>query len=304
MTELRLPLPSYAYRFDLLLEFARRIAFPARLIVQGDTLWRFVDGQLLSFRQDANAIHVRGASICAANRSRIATISTRALGLCNDLSPFYEFAESNETLWRVVEPLVGLPMHCAETVFEALVTLIIEQHIAWKTALRSQRALMNLLTEPARVGNVAVYNFPAPDKVAHATAAALKPLKITNRRISLIVDIASALARGDLELESLRSLPPARAYDKLLTIKGVGPWTAGNVIGRAFGKYPFVSQNDVALQAAVRRYFHGGNGEKSAMQVGDTLAPFGEFAGMAGHFVLLRWVMDNYPPTVAEASSG
>ena len=33
MTEIRLPLPPYAYRFDLLLEFIKRIAYPARLVV-------------------------------------------------------------------------------------------------------------------------------------------------------------------------------------------------------------------------------------------------------------------------------
>ena len=86
---------------------------------------------------------------------------------------------------------------------------------------------------------------------------------------------------------------------QLLEIKGVGPWTASNVVGRACGSYPFVSHNDVALQAAVQRYFHAGQGEKGAAQLRDTLEPYGEFAGIAGHFVLLRWVIDNYPPVAA-----
>lgn len=40
MSEIRLPLPDYAYNFDLLLEIVKRIAYPARMLAQGDVLWR------------------------------------------------------------------------------------------------------------------------------------------------------------------------------------------------------------------------------------------------------------------------
>ena len=152
MTEIRLPLPAFPYRFDLLLEFVRRIAYPARLVVKGDQLWRFIDGHLLSYHQEDDAIVVRGAGITTQNKSRITEISRCTLGLCHDLSAFYEVARSDDALWQTIKSLVGLPIHCTETVFEALVTLIIEQHISWKTAVRSQRSLMQLSwREPAQL---------------------------------------------------------------------------------------------------------------------------------------------------------
>ncbi len=40
MSEIRLPLTGCAYNFDLLLEVVRRIAYPARMLAQGDVLWR------------------------------------------------------------------------------------------------------------------------------------------------------------------------------------------------------------------------------------------------------------------------
>ncbi len=295
MTELCLPLPPYAYRFDLLLEFVRRIEHPARLLVAGDTLWRFTAGRLLAYRQAGNCIVVSSADLPPSDETRIAETSRHILGLCRDLSSFYALARGHASLWRVIEPLVGLPIHCAETVFEALITLIIEQHITWKTALRSQRCLMRLYGQRAPVGEGEVYAFPTPAQLARATRSDLQPLKITNKRIDLIIETASAVGRGELDLESLRRLPTAQACERLLALKGVGPWTATNVIGRACGVYPRVSHNDVALQAAVQRYFHAGAGPKGPGQVRDTLERYGEFAGMAGHFVLLRWVMDNYP---------
>ena len=295
MREIRLPLPTYAYRFDLLLEFVKRIAYPARMLARGGRLWRFTAGQPLAYRQEGDCIVVSGAGLARRDESRVAESSRRLLGLCRDLSDFYAVARRDEALWRVIEPLVGLPIHSTETVFEALITLIIEQHISWKTALRSQQWLLRRYGAGASIGESAVHDFPRPEQLAGASRADLQPLKITNRRIDLIIETAAAVCSGELELEPMREMPAPQAYASLLALKGVGPWTASNVIGRAGGVYPRLSDNDVALQAAVRRYFRAGGSAKGAQLVRERLARYGEFAGLAGHFVLLRWVMDNYP---------
>ena len=295
MRQLRLPRPAHAYRFDLLLEFVKRIAYPARMVAQGDVLWRFTGGQLLAYRATPDAIIATGASLTASNSDRIRRRSLRCLGLCRDLSDFYRFAQSDSTLWQVIEPLVGLPVFCTETVFEALITLIIEQHITWKTALRSQRELMSLFGAGRGVAGARVYDFPSPEQLAALEPVQLRSLKITHGRSALIIDIARAVGRGDLDLESLRHEEPDDAYKYLMQIKGVGHWTASNAIGRAFGVYPFVSQNDVALQAALRHFFFGGDGVKSAASVLEALGKYGEYAGLAAHFLLLRWVLDRYP---------
>lgn len=296
MSEIRLPLPPYAYNFNLLLEFVRRIAHPARLVVEGETLWRFTDGQLLAYRQEGDAIIVRGAGLSSANEDRVKRLSSHCLGLNRDLTAFYDFAAGEQMLRRAVGSLRGLPIFCTETVFEALITLIIEQHITWKNALRYQRTLMQMFDRGVSLGRATVYRFPSPRQLARAAQADLKPLKITNRRIDMIIEIAKAVADGEIDLEAVGQLAPRTAYDWLLGINGVGHWTANNVIGRALGAYPFVSQNDVALQAAVQLYFHDGKGQKSPDLVANALGRYEACAGLAGHFLLLRWVLDRYPP--------
>ena len=296
MREIRLPLPPFAYNFNLLLEFVKRIAHPARLVVEGDALWRFTDGYLLSYMLSGDQIVIRGDCLANGDVNRFERISRQCLGLCGDLTAFFEFATRDEALWRVVAPLRGLPLFVTETVFEALITLIIEQHITWKNALRYQRTLLRMFNEGVTVGKATVYDFPSPQDLADVTRTDLKPLKITNRRIDMIIDIAKSVADGALDLETIGQMEPRAAYNMLITINGVGHWTANNVIGRAMGEYPFVSQNDVALQAAVRCYFHGGEGEKSANAVTETLGAYREYAGLAGHFALLRWVLDRYSP--------
>ena len=162
--------------------------------------------------------------------------------------------------------------------------------------MRCQRTLMRVFDGGVSIGRAAVYRFPSPQQMARASHSELKALKITNRRIEMIIDIAQAVARGGLDLEAIGQMEALAAYEQLMTLKGVGHWTANNVLGRSLGAYPFVSQNDVALQAAVQHYFHDGKGQKSAEKVTNTLSRYGEYAGLAGHFVLLRWVLERYPP--------
>lgn len=304
MNEAPLRLPLHPYRFDLLLEFVRRIAYPARMRVIDGALWRVTAGQLLAYRLGADAIIVRGAPLSSAPRAEVdeITAASRAvLGLQRDLSAFYDFAARDQRLWQVIAPLHGMPIFCTETAFEALITLIIEQHITWKNALRAQRCLLQMLGTAHALADGWVYDFPPPAKLARCRPEQLKALKITNRRSELIIQIARDVDSGRLDLEALLALPPLDACQRLLQIKGVGHWTAGNVLARAAGLFPTISHNDVALQAAVNHYFYAGQGGKSAPQVSETLSAYGDYGGLAGHFVLLRWVLERYPPLAAGA---
>ena len=303
MREIRLPLPACPYNFNLLLDFVRRIAHPARLVAQGEALWRFTGGQLVSYRQEGDCIVIAGASPLDDCASRIMRISRHWLGLGRDLSDFYHFVDGDDRLRRIVAPVHGLPVFCTETVFEALVTLIIEQHITWKNAMRAQQTLMRVFDTGAAVDGAIVYDFPGPCELACAAPGDLKPLKITNARIDIIIAIAKAVAAGECDLESIGGLDPRAAYDRLLALRGVGHWTANNALGRALAVYPYVSQNDVALQSAVAYFFHDGARPKSAELVNETLDQYGEYAGLIGHFTLLRWVLERYPPISRETAA-
>lgn len=286
---------DFPYRFDLLLEIIKRFAHPARQIAYDNKLWRITQGKLVSYTFTDNTIQID--SPAHNDETKLTPISHHILGMNNDQTSFYQYAQKDIKLWDIIKPLVGLPIFCTETVFEALITLIIEQHISWKNALRSQQTLMTIFKTDQSHNNVTVYDFPTPQQLSQATPDQLKPLKITNRRIDLIIQIAQDVVNGDLDLEAIRTVDTATTYQMLLKIKGVGHWTASNVIGRALGQFPYISHNDVALQAAVLHYFHDDDGKKSAQQVIDTLEPYEEYAGLVGHFTLLRWVLDRYPVT-------
>ena len=69
-----------------------------------------------------------------------------------------------------------------------------------------------------------------------------------------------------------------------------------------WGIYNYVGHNDVALQAAVAKYFFGLDQKVSETVVQETFHQFGEYAGLAAHFTICRWVLERYPPYPTSSS--
>lgn len=294
--------PAPPYNFDLLLRLLERYAHPTLDIVHDGGYWRALrtnggtalvrvtsrgtpDAPVLDIHLMAQA----GALDAAALRAEVSRIFPGA-----SAADFYAFAAGDDDLRRVIAPVIGLPEVRAASVFEALAQTIIEQQISWTTAQRAQRWLVEWAGNQIVYDGLTFYTFPTAEQLAAARVDDLKPLKITFKRIHLLVEIARRAAEGTLDLERLRRLAPEAAYHELLQLKGIGHWTAVVTLARACG-YRGVAHNDVALQAAVNRYFYGGTGRTPAAQVVETFARYGGFAGIAADHTLARWVLEMYP---------
>jgi DNA-3-methyladenine glycosylase II len=191
--------------------------------------------------------------------------------------------------------LVGLPELRTANVFEALMETIIEQQISWVTAQKAQRWLVEWVGNKLEYAGRVHYAFPTAAQIAAMTVDDLKPLKITFKRMALMIDLAGQILSGQLDLEGLREVSPAEAYKRLLTIKGIGHWTAAVTLERAFGHTDWVAYNDVVLQAATNRYLLGGSGRIPAELVAEIFARYGEHAGLAARYTMFRWVFEQYP---------
>ena len=97
----------------------------------------------------------------------------------------------------------------------SLVQIILEQ----KVSLESARAVFDrvALLCPGLT----------PEALLAASPEALLEAGVSRRKISYCRSIAEALVSGDLQLEELAQLDSAAAEQRLIAIRGIGPWTAG-----------------------------------------------------------------------------
>jgi DNA-3-methyladenine glycosylase II len=292
------PVPPYNFR--LTLDLISHFPHPNVDLVHDSAYWRVVRvaGHLL-------LLHItqphRGSLVinCAASSGEIDTqiaLDRAAHILCTelDVSDFYAYAQEHPDLYYVIKPIQGLRWLRTETVYEALMTTIIEQQIAWKAAQKAQRWLVEWAGNRITYQGRDYFAFPTPDQIAAATIDDLTPLKITFRRMAVMIELSRQVVQGKLDIEQILTLPIDVAYRKLVTLQGIGHWTAAWTIQRAHGISHLVGHNDVALQAAVSHYFYGGNERISEQQVQATFSRYGAYAGMAAHHTILRWVMDRY----------
>ena len=295
--------PEAPYNFDALLAFLARYAYPTmdlahegayrRVIRQGESLALAEvrsAGSVDAPRLDVSVLAQRGEIDFARLRQQLAYV----LSIEHSQAAFFSMARADVTLWAVVEPLYGLPSLRSPNVFELLVDVIIEQQILWTAAQRAQRWLIDWGGDFLEHEGLKYYAYPTPAQIAAASVEDLKPLKITFKRMQLLIDLAQRIEDGDLYLDALAEQSSDERYQALLAIKGIGPWTAAVTLARAFGHSGFVGENDVALQAAVSFYFYGSDQRCSAQVVRDTFAAYGDFAGLAAHYTLVRCVMERY----------
>jgi DNA-3-methyladenine glycosylase II len=303
MTHLTTMYPKAPYNFPLLLDVLSRFAHPTMDIVQDGAYWRAIRcGAGLALLRVVSTGTVQSPALEVELVAQSGDVDTSAV--VNQLAhilhvdagrgDFVALAQTDAPLWSVVEPLIGLPEWRTATIFEALMQTIIEQQIAWTTAQRAQRWLVEWAGDSIIHEGRAYYAFPTPARIAAASVEDLKPLKITFKRMALMIELATQVVSGELNLEAFAAYTPDAAYQHLLSIKGIGHWTAAVTLERAFGHKDWVAYNDVVLQAATNRYFLGAEGRILPQLVTDTFAPYGVYAGIAAHYTMIRWVLDQY----------
>ncbi|NWF70655.1 MAG: DNA-3-methyladenine glycosylase 2 family protein [Chloroflexi bacterium] len=233
----------------------------------------------------------------AAARGEIDTAQLSArvqhmLTVSNDWRPFYEMARGDDQLWRIIAPMVGARFILSESAFEALATTILEQQISLRAAHKALRWLVEWAGDFLEYDGARFYAFPTPAQVAAATVEDLLPLKITFRRMRLLLEVARGEAQGTLGLDTLCAQPDA--YHALQRIKGIGHWSAALTLMRTRGIGEHILHNDVVLQAAVNSTFFGLPGRAAPQTVLDVFSRYAPYAAVAAFHVEMRRLHDYF----------
>ncbi|MGA8112947.1 MAG: DNA-3-methyladenine glycosylase 2 family protein [Actinocatenispora sp.] len=160
-------------------------------------------------------------------------------GLRDELTGFVGLARTHPVVAVLADAMPGLRLARTERVFEETLRAVLAQKVTSTEAMRSYRLLVHRFGEPAP-GPVGLVVPPAPETVAATPYWAFHPLGVERRRADVLRRLAAVAPR----LETLCGLPPATAQRRLMSVPGVGPWTAAEVAAVAFGDPDAVSVGD------------------------------------------------------------
>ena len=224
-------------------------------------------------------VEVSCRSLSESTADRAAGTAVRMVGAHVDPRPFYAAIEDDPEIGPIVYPLRGLGIPQAASAFEAVVLSILGQQISNHVA----RVIRNLLVETfgrtVTVNGRRLKTFPSPDALAGAGVNGLRGIKFSMRKAEYICGIASAVADGELDLDSLSDLPADEIVNRLVRIRGVGPWTANWLLIRAYGHSDGFPDGDLAIQRILGRLFNNGQRltARQALELSVRWSPYRSF---------------------------
>ena len=168
----------------------------------------------------------------------------------------------------------GLRVPRSGAFLEVLLPTIVAQKVAGREASRAYRRLVQAVGEPAPGPDLGLLLPPAPEAVAALGYEEFHPFGIEKRRADRLRRVA-ARARA---LEALFDLDRDAAYRRLMSLPGIGRWTAAKVMFRAWGDCDAVPVGDYNLPSLVS-WNLAGEPRADDRRLLELLAPYGGHRG-------------------------
>ena len=216
---------------------------------EGNRIWKALHTDdapaILELSLEKDGVWVRVQSDRKLGRSSLAFLHDAALkmlGLNNETAPF----ETRHA--EFTAPRRGLRLPNIPTGFDGLAWGIIGQQINVKFAASLRGEIIRMAGEP--IG--AMRTHPTPERVANLRVATLNKRRFSRSKANYLIGAAGAVAKGELDIESLPRTSAVAAEKKLTALHGVGTWTARYTMLRG-GFADAAPVGDSALATALQR---------------------------------------------------
>ncbi|HEY7356625.1 MAG TPA: hypothetical protein VH590_09170, partial [Ktedonobacterales bacterium] len=231
-------------------------------------------------------VTLRGVRLAPEMEEAARAFLTRTLGLSVDLAAFYRFAEADAKLGPLVQRFRGAKPPRFPSLFEALGNGIACQQITLTQGIR----LLNRLTQTYGLafpnGDAAAHAFPRSRDLARLAPQELRPLGFSGQKGRALIELASAIDSGRLDLETLAELDDDAALARLLALRGIGRWTAEYVLLRGLGRLDRFPGDDVGARNNLSRWL-GLTDPLDYVGVQRTIAPWSAYGGLLYFHLLL-----------------
>ena len=212
------------------------------------------------------------------------------LALDADHTEFLRRFAKDPLLGPSTRALQGLRPLRTATVAHALLKAIAGQLIESRRAHSIVRGILRTCT--AEVPGTRLREPPSAEALGRLAPAELCRLGLSAQRAATLV----RLCRG-LDPERLHDLPTEAVRARLERERGVGPWSSGVVVLQGLGRFDHGLVGDLGL-IKLCSSLRGRWVEPS--ETAELVAPYGEWQGLAGVYLMAGWKRDLVPGAAAD----
>jgi DNA-3-methyladenine glycosylase II len=189
-----------------------------------------------------------------------------------------ELVRNDPVLARLHAHFPGIRQIRQLDLFTALIRCISAQQVNLRWAVTTRRRLAQAFGQRYSIGGETVYGLD-PHRIAQADPAEIRALQFTTSKSVSIVATAQAVVRSGLTADGLADVSDEEVIERLVTIKGIGRWSAEWVLARTLGR-PRVVAGDLGVRKAVGLAYLG-TPLPSEQEVRQATAHWGESASVA-----------------------
>ena len=157
------------------------------------------------------------------------------------------------------DPVIGGLQHefddlrpvCFYSAYEAATSFVIGQRISRRQGAAIKRDISAALGDRPMIAGVEVPAFPRPARLLELR----EQPGLSAEKVRRLHGLAEAALDGRLDTERLRAMPPEAATAELLTLPGVGPFTADGILYRGCGVADGLPGSDELGRDVVRELY-------------------------------------------------
>jgi 3-methyladenine DNA glycosylase/8-oxoguanine DNA glycosylase len=244
---------------------------------------RLANGRVvqLKIHDGGDGVIVETEKLDKAERKEVADKAAWMFGLNMDFTRFYNAARGEPKLARVKKRALGRVLRSA-TLFEDVIKTILTTNTLWTVTKSMTSKLVNEFGEPF-AEDTTRKAFPTPESIAASNPDVLKQKIRVGYRAPAIHQLAVRVGSGQFDLEALKTsdLPTLALRKQLLTMNGVGPYAAANLL-LILGRTDFIPIDSWALKLVSHEWYDGK--PVTPKEVEKHFERWGEFKGIAFWF--------------------
>ena len=196
-------------------------------------------------------VTVTGENLSDKDVATVTNTLSRILGITQNPNLFYKTHQSDPIIGPLISKYYGLHIPQSNSVFEGLVTAIVGQQISTSVAKMLRSLLIEKYGESLTINGNKFYVFPTPEKIMSVGIEELHANKFSRRKAEYICGIATSICTNELDIDKLSTSSYEIAMKNLISLRGVGIWTAQWLLIGSLGFEDGFPSGDLALQKII-----------------------------------------------------
>jgi DNA-3-methyladenine glycosylase II len=225
-----------------------------RVLVIGDEQLETAVVQSGAVEHPRLRVTLNGRTIPRGAQKTAAVLLKRMLGLDVDLSLFYRLTSSDKRLAPVIERFRGLKPPRFPSVFEGLVNGIACQPLSLTVGIWLLNRLSMQCGRSVHLQDSVQHAFPGPEDIPLLDEDTLRSMGFSYTKARYLLAASQSVVGGKLNSERLEGLDDLAAVQQLVSLHGVGRWTAEYVLLRGLGRMNVFPGDDVGARNRLARW--------------------------------------------------